>query len=75
RARVGLARALLRRADVLLLDEPTAHLDPDLGARVLGLLAADPRTVLLVTHDAAALDGRWTVVDLEVGVRPVPSPA
>ncbi|HYO35832.1 MAG TPA: ATP-binding cassette domain-containing protein, partial [Geodermatophilus sp.] len=58
RARVGLARALLSRADVLLLDEPTAHLDPDLGARVLGLLAGDPRTVLLVTHDAAALDER-----------------
>jgi thiol reductant ABC exporter CydC subunit len=75
RARVGLARALLRRADVLLLDEPTAHLDPDLGSRVLGLLAGDPRTVLLVTHDAAALDGRWTVVDLDAGVRAVPSPA
>jgi ABC-type transport system involved in cytochrome bd biosynthesis fused ATPase/permease subunit len=75
RARVGLARALLRRADVLLLDEPTAHLDPDLGARVLGLLAGDPRTVLLVTHDAAALDGRWTVVDLDAGVRAAPSPA
>ncbi|SFN91303.1 ATP-binding cassette, subfamily C [Geodermatophilus obscurus] len=64
RARVGLARALLARADVLLLDEPTAHLDPGLTARVLDRLARDPRTVLLVTHDPAALDGRWRVVDL-----------
>ncbi len=64
RARVGLARALLARADVLLLDEPTAHLDPALTARVLDRLARDPRTVLLVTHDPAALDGRWRVVDL-----------
>jgi ABC-type transport system involved in cytochrome bd biosynthesis fused ATPase/permease subunit len=62
RARVALARALLSPADVLLLDEPTAHLDPELSARVLGLLAEQRRTVLLVTHDAAALDGRWRVV-------------
>ncbi|SDD21564.1 ATP-binding cassette, subfamily C [Geodermatophilus telluris] len=64
RARVGLARALLSPADVLLLDEPTAHLDPALSARVLDLLACDPRAVLLVTHDAASLDGRWRVVAL-----------
>ncbi len=72
RARVGLARALLSRADVLLLDEPTAHLDPGLSGQVLDLLARDPRTVLLVTHDAAALDGRWRVVDLAA---PAPVPA
>jgi thiol reductant ABC exporter CydC subunit len=65
RARVSLARALLSRADVLLLDEPTAHLDAALSARVLDLLARDPRAVLLVTHDAAALDARWRVVDLD----------
>ncbi|MGY1666091.1 thiol reductant ABC exporter subunit CydC [Geodermatophilus sp. SYSU D00696] len=65
RARVGLARALLSRADVLLLDEPTAHLDPALTGRVLDLLAREPRTVLLVTHDPAALDGRWQVVTLD----------
>ncbi len=70
RARVGLARALLTRADALLLDEPTAHLDPGLTARVLDLLARDPRTVLLVTHDPAALDGRWQVVDV-AAARPV----
>ena len=65
RARVSLARALLSRADVLLLDEPTAHLDAALSARVLDLLARDSRAVLLVTHDAAALDARWRVVDLD----------
>ena len=64
RARVALARLLLCRADVLLLDEPTAHLDPALGERVLDLLARDRRTVVLVTHEAAALDDRWRVVDL-----------
>ncbi|WP_336026331.1 thiol reductant ABC exporter subunit CydC [Geodermatophilus sp. FMUSA9-8] len=64
RARVALARVLLSRADVLLLDEPTAHLDPATAERVLGLLARDPRAVLLVTHDAAALDDRWRIVGL-----------
>ncbi len=74
RARLGLARALLGRADVLLLDEPTAHLDPDLTARVLDLLARDPRSVLLVTHDPAALDDRWRVVDLATGPADTPAP-
>jgi ABC-type transport system involved in cytochrome bd biosynthesis fused ATPase/permease subunit len=58
------ARALLDPAPFLLLDEPTAHLDAPLAARLLDRLAALPRTVLLVTHDPATLDGRWRVVDL-----------
>jgi ATPase subunit of ABC transporter with duplicated ATPase domains len=54
---------------VLLLDEPTAHLDAPLAARVLDRLARDPRAVLLVTHDAAVLDARWRVVDLDASHR------
>ena len=52
RQRVALARAFLRDAPLVLLDEPTAHLDPA-GARqimaVIETLMAG-RTVLLVTH-------------------------
>ena len=62
RARVGLARALLSPADILLLDEPTAHLDADLTGRVLDRLARDPRAVLLITHDPDGLDDRWRTV-------------
>jgi thiol reductant ABC exporter CydC subunit len=58
RQRLVVARALLSDAPVLLLDEPTAHLDAEnaeaLVADVLG--AADGRSVLLVTHRPEGLD-------------------
>ncbi|GGO25525.1 thiol reductant ABC exporter subunit CydC [Deinococcus humi] len=57
RARVSLARALLKDADLLILDEPTAHLDPTLEAQVLAVIAREwaGRALLLVTHRAAPL--------------------
>jgi thiol reductant ABC exporter CydC subunit len=72
RSRLALARALLSPADLLLVDEPTAHLDPDLSRHVLDLLADQGRGVLLGTHEAAALDGRWRVVELSGTGAPVP---
>ncbi|MDQ6914627.1 MAG: thiol reductant ABC exporter subunit CydD [Actinomycetota bacterium] len=55
RQRVALARAFLQDRPLLLLDEPTVHLDPGLEARVresIALLCAG-RTALLITHDEA----------------------
>jgi ATP-binding cassette, subfamily C, bacterial CydD len=52
RQKLALARAFLRHAPVLLLDEPTAHLDPVSADRIMAALEdqlAD-RTVVLVTH-------------------------
>ncbi len=55
--RVSLARALANRPELLLLDEPTASLDPTASRQVESLLvrlaAADDLTCLFVTHDLA----------------------
>jgi len=52
RQKLALARAFLRRAPVLLLDEPTAHLDPVSADRVIAAIEGElsDRTVVLVTH-------------------------
>jgi ATP-binding cassette subfamily C protein CydCD len=54
RQRVAVARALLARADVVLLDEPTAHLGADEAAELVADLrhALREKTTVMVTHDA-----------------------
>jgi ATP-binding cassette subfamily C protein CydD len=54
--RVAIARAYLKGAPLLLLDEPTAHLDPVTEADVLESLKrlAIGKTVILASHSAAA---------------------
>lgn len=54
--RVAIARAFLKNAPLLLLDEPTAHLDPATEGLVLDSLRrlALGRTVILASHSSAA---------------------
>ena len=54
--RVAVARALLTRAPILLLDESTSALDEDTEARMLqNISAMRDKTCLIVTHRRAAL--------------------
>jgi ABC-type transport system involved in cytochrome bd biosynthesis fused ATPase/permease subunit len=66
--RIVLARALLTRAPVLILDEPTAHLDPDTATELVRdvLSASGERSVLLITHRTEGLD----LVDRSVWLGP-----
>ena len=56
RKRVALARSLIDRADLLILDEPTNHIDADTVAWLEDYLATEPGALLLVTHDRYFLD-------------------
>lgn len=54
--RLAIARAIVNRPAVLLADEPTAHLDADYAAEIVGLLHSFQQagvTVLVATHDAS----------------------
>ena len=65
RQQIALARAFLRDAPLLLLDEPAAHLDADTAARLdaaLDALAAG-RTVIRVSHDRRQATGRIFALD------------
>ncbi|MGY0071262.1 ABC transporter ATP-binding protein [Streptomyces sp. QTS137] len=76
RRRVVLARALAAEPDVLLLDEPTAGLDPDSARLVLDLLdrlRENGPAVLTVTHDAGTAARADRVLHL-TGRRLVPRP-
>jgi putative ABC transport system ATP-binding protein len=71
RQRAAVARAVAGRPAVLLADEPTAHLDHEAGARVIGLMReinVELRaTVLYATHDPELIALAQRVIRLRDG--------
>ncbi len=69
RRRIALARTFLAGAPVLVLDEPTAHLDPPTARALMHdiLAATDGRSVLLITHRTEDLHAVDEIVTLSRG--------
>ncbi|MBI4793503.1 MAG: ABC transporter ATP-binding protein [Deltaproteobacteria bacterium] len=57
--RVAIARALINDPEIIIADEPTAHLDLELAAELLAMLddlRRDGRTIIIATHDPLIFD-------------------
>jgi ATP-binding cassette subfamily B protein/subfamily B ATP-binding cassette protein MsbA len=69
RQRIGIARAFLKNAPILILDEPTSALDPTTEAAIMQTLEAlmRGRTTLIITHRIATVHGVDKIVVLGPG--------
>jgi len=69
RQRIGIARAFLKDAPILLLDEPTSALDPTTEAAIMETIKElmRGRTTLIVTHRLATIHNVDQIVVLEHG--------
>jgi ATP-binding cassette, subfamily B, bacterial len=69
RQRIGIARAFLKNAPILLLDEPTSALDPGTENAVMETIRSlmQGRTTLLITHRLATVHDLGRIVVLDHG--------
>ncbi|MEU2712150.1 thiol reductant ABC exporter subunit CydD [Streptomyces sp. NPDC007205] len=77
RQRIALARAFLKDAPVLLLDEPTAHLDPESEAAVTRATVElmRGRTAVVVAHRTSLLPHADRIITVRAGGLVTPQPA
>ena len=69
RQRIGIARAFLKDAPILLLDEPTSALDPTTEHAIMGTISElmRGRTTLIVTHRLATVHAIGRIIVLKNG--------
>src|SRR5437763_1071548 len=69
RQRVGIARAFLKNAPILLLDEPTSALDPTTESAIMETIKElmRGRTTIIITHRIATVHNVDQIVVLEAG--------
>jgi ABC-type multidrug transport system fused ATPase/permease subunit len=69
RQRIGIARAFLKNAPILLLDEPTSALDPATEAAIMETIQElmRGRTTLIATHRLATIHDLDQIIVLEHG--------
>jgi ATP-binding cassette subfamily B protein len=69
RQRIAIARAMIRDAPILLLDEPTTGLDAEAGERVLRPLRRlmDGRTTIVISHNLLTVADAQQIVYLDHG--------
>lgn len=69
--RIGIARAVVNKPPILLADEPTGNLDPELSEEIMKLFAAFNQvgvTVLIATHDLALISHlKHRVIEIHQG--------
>ena len=67
--RAAIARAVINSPDLILADEPTGNIDPEMGTRILRLLIELNRlgkTVVLATHDLGMIRSTKTLVEARI---------
>jgi ATP-binding cassette subfamily B protein len=69
RQRIAIARALIRDAPILILDEPTTALDPESGWRVVAALRRlmEGRGTIVISHNLMTVRDADTIIVLEGG--------
>ncbi|MGT2894875.1 ATP-binding cassette domain-containing protein [Streptococcus entericus] len=66
KAKLCLAKMVLEKNQIILLDEPTRHLSPTSQEEFRRLIQAYPGAIIVVTHDRALLNALdWQLLDLE----------